>query len=155
MGEDRSPRSTKDDEPPNETRLLDIEFDEDGTLRLFCGRASDNLQRVRVALDGLIAGLTRRLVVTASLVASSGRYFGPWVLGLAVTSLRGAISHFENQNLTGRAVPYSESEYRMTTEASFEALHDDPDGLVERLFGPLNRALTGGRFKPAAHTGLH
>ncbi len=148
MGNDRSLRSEREDRPPRETGLLDLELDEDGTVRLFCGRASDDTRSGRVALDGLIAGLTRRLVVTASVVAREGAYFGPWILGLAVSNLRGAVSLFENQNLTGHALPYSEDDYRMTTEASFEDLQDNVDVLVERLFGLLNRALTAARFHP-------
>ncbi|HSH59868.1 MAG TPA: ATP-binding protein [Acidimicrobiales bacterium] len=146
VGEDRSLRSSREDRPPMETGLLDLEFDEDGTVRLFCGRATDTVRSTRVAIDVLIAGLTRRVVVTASVIARDGTYFGPWVLGLAVTNLAGAVSLFENQNMMGQAVPYSEEEYRMTTEGSFEELQEQADVLVERLFGRLNRALTGGHF---------
>lgn len=147
MGEDRSLRSLHEDRPPSETGLLDLELDEDGTLRLFCGRATDDTSTTRVAIDALIAGLTRRVIVAAGVIARSGGYFGPWTLGLAVTNLRGAVSLFEHQNAMGRALPFSENEYRMTTEAYFDALEQDPDVLVERLFGRLNRALSGGRFQ--------
>ena len=151
MGEDRSLRSSHEDRPPSETGLLDLELDEDGTLQLFCGRATDDTSTTRVAIDALIAGLTRRVIVTAAVIARSGGYFGPWALGLAVTNLRGAVSLSEHQTAMGRALPFSEDEYRMTTDASFHALEQDPDGLLERLYGRLNRALSGGRFQFRVH----
>ncbi len=150
VGPDRSLHSAREDRPPAETGLLDLELDENGTLRLFCGRASDMTRSSRVVFEALIAGLTRRLVITASVVAQEGGYFGPWSLGLALSNLRGAVSWFTSENLLGHGVAYSESDYRMTTEASFEDLRARPDDVVERLFGRLNRALNGGHFDPTS-----
>ncbi len=149
MGPDRLLRSAREDRPALESGLLDIEFDEAGTIRLFCGRASDNLNSTtRVVLEAVIAGLTRRVVVTAAVLARESSYFGPWILGLAVTNLRGAVSYYASQHLIGQVLAFSEDDYRMTTEASFEDLQGNHDELVQRLFGRLNRALTAGRFDP-------
>lgn len=153
MGPDRLLRSAREDRPALESGLLDIEFDEAGTIRLFCGRASDNLNSTtRVVLEAVIAGLTRRVVVTAAVLARESSYFGPWILGLAVTNLRGAVSYYASQHLIGQALTFSEDDYRMTTEASFEDLQGNHDELVQRLFGRLNRALTAGRFDPTFGT---
>jgi hypothetical protein len=149
IGADRALRSVREDRPLRESSLLDIELDEDGTLRLFCGRATENQPSGRVVFEVLIAGLTRRVLVAAAVVAKQGGYLGPWVVGLAVTNLRGAVSYYATQNIVGQAFPYSEDGYRATTEVSFDALQGDPDRVVDQLFGRLNRALTAGRFNPA------
>ena len=53
--------STLVDKPDVEKNLLDLEVNEDGGLRLFCGRASNTLRGVEYVIDGLVIGLTKRL----------------------------------------------------------------------------------------------
>jgi hypothetical protein len=82
--------------PPTRTegRLLDLEVNEDGSLHLFCGRASDRLrawrdEEVECVFETVIIGLTKRLVLVAQVVADTTGYLGSWDVGIAVTGLRG------------------------------------------------------------------
>lgn len=146
VGESRELRGVREDSRPQESGLLDVEFDEDGTVQLFCGRASDDRGGARLVLDQLVLGLTRRVIACASVVADAAGYGGPWLLGLAVTNLKGAVSWSVVQSFAASPAAYSEADYLETIEASNHALVSDVDGLVRRLYGRLDRALTGGRF---------
>ena len=146
MGVSRELRGVRVGSGPVESGLLDVEFDEDGTVQLFCGRATDERNGARLVLDGLVIGLTRRVVVCASVIAEAAAYRGPWLLGLAVTNLRGALSWHLVQDFAGSALPYSETDYLETIEVPYDALVSDVDTLVHRLYGRLDRALTGGRL---------
>jgi hypothetical protein len=131
--------------------VLDLEVREDGGLRLFCGRASDTLtsrytrdQPVECVIDGLVLGLTKRLVLAATTVAEATDYLGQWDFGIAVTGLRGLVSLRLVQPGHGYlAAPFSEDDYRQTVRATHERLVKDPDSVVESLTGRLNRALGG------------
>jgi hypothetical protein len=133
-----------------EKRVLDVEVNEDGGIRLFCGRASDaipmatGVQPVEWVLDGLIVGLTKRLVLVTAVVADTANYLGSWDLGVAVTKLRGLQSlTMVRAGHSLAAAPYSENDYRQTVRVTYERLTSDPDAVVEDLIGRLNRALGG------------
>jgi Putative DNA-binding domain len=129
-----------------ETHLLDLEIREDGGLRLFCGHASDTagpLNNIECALEPLILGLTKRLVLTAATVAEATVYFGQWDFGLAVTGLRDAVSWLLMQRIGWERTPFSDEDYRETVRVTYERLVKDPDSIVEELTGQLNRALGG------------
>jgi hypothetical protein len=146
IGISRQLQALRDDAAPTESGLLDVEFDEDGTVQLFCGRASDGRNGARVVLDQLVIGLTKRVFRCAQVVADAAGYRGPWLLGLAVTNLRGAVSRHLTRSFTGIATAYSESDYFQTIEASYDELTANVDELVRRVYGRLDRALTGGRL---------
>jgi hypothetical protein len=127
-----------------ENRLLDLEVNEDGGLRLFCGRASDTMRKVDYVIDGLIIGLTKRIVLVAETIANTTGWLGSWDFGVAVTGLRGRTSLRLAQHAQEYlAAPFSESEYRETVRATYERLVKDPDSIVADLTGRLNRALGG------------
>jgi hypothetical protein len=134
-----------------EKRLLDLEIGEDGSLRLFCGRASDTLGASYTGADAtesifesLILGLTKRLVLIAATVADTADYLGPWDFGIAIVGLSGLVSlRLVQRGDTWAATPYSEEDYRETVRATHERLVKDPDSIVEGLTGRLNRALGG------------
>jgi len=111
-----------------EKRLLDLEINEDGGLRLFCGRASDTLRGVEYVIDGLIIGLAKRTVLVAETVASTTGWVGSWDFGVAVTGLHRFTS---------------EDQYQETVRATYERLVKDSDGIVVDLTARLNRALGG------------
>jgi hypothetical protein len=128
----------------DEGDLLDFEVNEDGGLRLFCGRASDRLRGVEYVLDSLIIGLTKRLVLVAEVVATTTNWFGSWEFGVAVTGLRSRTSWYLTQHsLDYLAPPFSEDRYQETLRAIYERLVKDPDGIVADLIGRLNRGLGG------------
>jgi hypothetical protein len=129
-----------------EPRLLDMEINEDGGVRLFCARASAPRQfggtTLDVAVEGVILGLTKRVVLIATVVAETTSYLGAWDFGIAITNLRGRQSLSVVQ--TGwEATPFSDDGYRQTTRATWKQLTTDPDAIVAELTGRLNRALGG------------
>jgi hypothetical protein len=135
-----------------EHRLLDLEIGEDGSLRLFCGRASDALGRgytpgitedevTESIFESLILGLTKRLILLATAVAETTDYLGQWDFGIAVVGLRGMVSWRRVQRGDWDPTPFSEDDYRETVRATYEQLVKDPDSIVEDLTGRLNRAL--------------
>jgi hypothetical protein len=134
-----------------ETHWLDVELGEDGSVRIFCGRGSDNRSDgARVIIELIIGGLVRRGVEAAAAVAHTTGYQGRWDIGLAVNNLGGAVSYFRHDNWwveAGDLPPYRDATYRRTWSGTTSELLEDLDGVVERLVGPLNRTLTEGRFK--------
>jgi hypothetical protein len=127
-----------------ERNLLDLEVRENGGLRLFCGRASDTLRGVDYVIDGLIIGLTKRLVLVAETVANTTDWLGSWDFGVAVTDLRGLTSlHLAQHGQDYLATPFSEHQYQETVRATYERVVKDPDAIVMDLTGRLNRALGG------------
>lgn len=131
-----------------ETSILDLEVREDGGLRLFCGGASTTLHRfaepLEIAMELVIVGLTKRLVVAATTVADTADFLGSWDLGIAIIGLRGLwSSRLVASGQTWAAAPFSESEYRQATRATGERLGQEPDSVVEELTGRLNRGLGG------------
>ncbi len=77
-----------------EHQLLDLEIGEDGGLRLFCGRASDDLSssyhrrgEIEVVFESLILGLTKRLVLIATAVQ---RLWTTWASGTSALRSRGS-----------------------------------------------------------------
>jgi hypothetical protein len=143
--EDPGPRNPLTGGIDLETRLLDLEVNEDGGLRLFCGRASNTLRGVEYVFDGVIIGLTKRLVLVAETIADTTDWLRSWDFGVAVTGLRGLTSsHLAQQGQDYLASPYTKDEYRETVRATHERLTKDPDGIVADLTGLLNRALAQG-----------
>jgi hypothetical protein len=129
-----------------EEYLLDLEIGEDGTLRLFCGRATVTTgDGSKLAFEGLIAGLAAQVVVGALTIAAKANYFGTWSFGLAVTSLRGAASASARSasRWIDQPTRFSEDHYLRVSQVSHERLRADPAGVVADLFEPLNRALGG------------
>jgi hypothetical protein len=128
-----------------EKRLLDLEVNEDGGLRVFCGRASDTLRDdVECVIDGLVIGLTKRLVLVAETIANTTDWLGSWDFGIAVAGLRGLVSlRLVQHGQDWLAAPFSEEEYGETVRATYERVVKDPDSIVADLTGRLNRALGG------------
>jgi hypothetical protein len=108
-----------------EKRLLDLEIGEDGSLRLFCGRASDTFgtrfipdEATEAVFESLVLGLTKRLVLIAATIADTTDYLGPWDFGVAVVGLSGLVSLRLVQRATWAPTPYSEKYYRQTVRAT-------------------------------------
>jgi hypothetical protein len=131
-----------------ETSVLDLEVREDGGLRLFCGGASTTLNRfaepLEIAMELVIVGLTKRLVVGAATIADTADFLGSWDLGIAIIGLGGLwSSRLVASGQSWAAAPFSESEYRQATRATGERLGQEPDSVVEELTGRLTRGLGG------------
>src|SRR6266545_4691666 len=123
-----------------EKNLLDLEVNEDGGLRLFCGRASATMRNVEYVIDGLVIGLTKRIVLVAETIATTTDWLGSWDFGVAVTGLHGLTSMRLAQHAQEYLAPqFSEAEYRETVRATYERVVKDPDAIVADLTGRLNR----------------
>ena len=134
-------------EPLNENHGIEVEVGEEGTLRLFCSRASDDWRGGRVIFEILIGGLVRRVVDLAAVVSGDTGFTGDWEVGVAVTDLRGCVSYFRMKGwMVDRedCPPYPEESYERTWRGSAADLAA-PDGILARLVGPLNRVLNDGR----------
>lgn len=126
-----------------EQGLLDLEIDEDGSLHLLCGRATEHFDGDTDVMLPVVAGLVSRTLTIASVVSLLMGYSGAWDLGVAVNGLHGGIDHGHARNPIGRRVAtrYSESEYRETTTALTKQLEKDRDQVLSHLVGRLARGL--------------
>jgi hypothetical protein len=132
------------DKPDVEGKLLDLEVNEDGGLRLFCGRASDTMRNAEYVNDGLVTGLVKRIVLIAETIATTTGWLGSWDFGVGVTGLQGHTSVRLAQHGQDYLAPqFSEDDYRETLRATGERIVKDADGIVGDLTGRLNRALGG------------
>lgn len=122
--------------------LLELQVNENGGLRLFSARATDVLGRdsAFVVIDALVFGLVWRVIDWARTVAGQTGFVGNWRFGVALTKIAGARSPAFHP----RTTPFEGEEYEAWTEATYAELVNDPDLVVERLVGRLNRALSEG-----------
>lgn len=134
-----------------ETHWITMELREDGLVRLFNGRGSDHYRDgARVIFEIIVAGSVRRAVEAAIRVSDVTGYEGTWDMGVALTNLAGAVSYFRMANWWIDAddlPPYPEETFRRTWRGSAADLRRDPDAVVDRLAGPLNRTLNDGRLQ--------
>jgi hypothetical protein len=128
-----------------ERRLLDLEVNEDGGVRLFCSGASTTLGGdVECVTDSLVIGLTKRLVLIAETIATTTGWLGSWDFGIAIKRLRGLLSlRLVQHGQQYLATPFSEEDYQEMLRATGERVIKDADGIVADLTGRLNRALGG------------
>lgn len=134
-----------------ETHWIEMELREDGTVRLFNGRGSDLYRDgVRVIFELIIGGTVRRALEAAIRVSDATGHEGTWDAGVVLTNLAGAVSYFRMANWWVDAEdlpPYPEATYRRSWTGSTSELRGDPDAVVDRLVGSLNRTLNDGRFQ--------
>jgi hypothetical protein len=127
-----------------------MELREDGTVQLFNGRGSDFYRDgVRVIFELIIGGTVRRALEAAIRVSDAPGYEGTWDVGVALTNLAGAVSYFRMANWwvgVEDLPPYPEDTYRRTWTGTTDELRGDPDAVVDRLVGSINRTLNDGRF---------
>lgn len=125
--------------------LVDLQFGEDGSVRLSCGRGTDELgdglHRRRVVIGALVIGLTRGTLALAAELADQTGYAGSWDLGLALTRLHDAVDLDVSRRIMGLPQPYRGHNYRRTTTATTTELVDAPEAATARLVVPLLRAL--------------
>jgi len=123
-----------------EKYLLEIELTEGGSVRVFCGRASDMNNSTRLLFENLIVSLTSRAIALAAHAAEVCHYFGDWALGVEITGCRGAIS-WQRANWLTDDSGYPDDVYRALGRASSLELQDQPGRVVDKLVGRLLRTL--------------
>lgn len=88
----------------DEEDLLDIEFCEDGGIRLLMGRMTATWSRGgdarTVVADGLAVGYALRVVHSSTEIGRLMNYHGSWAYGLAAHGLRGLSSSVYNESLS-------------------------------------------------------
>lgn len=129
-----------------ESRALMVEICENGQLRLFCGRAAEQLGNTGYGagfylFDAICLGLTARMVSLASGVSQAAGYLGSWDFGVGVTGIKGATSYsrFERNQFAGPS--YTADKYTLTTRASLADIEAGSGPVIERLLGRLTRAI--------------
>lgn len=128
-----------------EDGTIELEVLENGGLRLYSARATDLMGAMPVVVDVLVYGLAWRVVDWTRTVADQAGFVGNWRFGIALTGINGARSHaVANRAFHSAARQFEGDEYEAWTEATYAELAGDPDAVVERLVGRLNRALSDG-----------
>jgi hypothetical protein len=124
-----------------EDRILDIEFREDGGIRLLMGRMTDQWKTEHIVADGLAVGYALRLARWAASVGERVGYRGAWVLGLHANGLRGLPSSVMNEHAFGRhsSTLYDAETYREVTAATHLESLQQPWAVADRLAGRLVR----------------
>lgn len=131
-----------------EPGCLELDFGEEGSVRLFCSRGSDHYKEAMVVLELLVGGLVHRVAHAAARVAGVTGYAGTWDFAVGLVGVADAVSYFRLNNwwIDADDLPaYPESEYVRDASFSTADVRDRPDLVVDRLVGPLNRALNEGR----------
>lgn len=124
----------------SESGLIELEIGEDGSIRLFCGRASAEIgDHKKVVFEELIVGLSKRVILTAKSVADAAGYYGSWDFAVAITNLHGALSFELTRH--GGGTPYSGVEYRSSARTTYQQLSEDPNSVVNALVSLLGRGL--------------
>jgi hypothetical protein len=127
---------------------LELEFDEDGSVRLFCSRATDMHPKGMVVFELIVGGLVYRVAGAVCAVSQATGYAGIWDCGLAVVGLKGCVSYFRLNNWwvdCAELAPYPNDEYVRVASLTSPEISQQADLLVERLVGPLNRTLSDGK----------
>lgn len=137
----RDGRQVSSADDSSERTSLDIELREDGGVRVFLGRLTDERNSVPLILDGLAIAYATRLVEWARSVGFVTGYNGRWLLGVAGNGLRGRRSITFEERFMDEGPTYDTDEYRQTTTAEYFELDEKPGDVVERLVGRLLRGL--------------
>jgi hypothetical protein len=129
--------------PRDEASMLDIEFREDGGLRVLVGRMTDVREsgQVEIICDGLAVSYALRLAGWAAAFGEQVGYRGAWVLGIYGDRLRGRQSHVYAEGAWGDSQTYDADDYRSVTTAVHLEMVERPNVVAERLVGRLVRGL--------------
>lgn len=148
----REGRQVHSDDARSERTSLDIELREDGGLRVFVGRLTDERNGIPLILDGLAIAYATRVVEWARSVGFVTGYYGRWLIGVAGSGLRGKRSITYEERFLEEGPTYDTDDYRQTTTAEYFELDERPGDVVERLIGRLLRGLgTAGYFASHVH----
>ncbi|MFH9439049.1 hypothetical protein [Streptomyces rochei] len=143
----RSDRTHVADGSWGEEDVIEVQLFEDGGLRLFMTRLSDNLNRQaseneeeQVLFDAGAVIHTRHMLELIRLVSEDVGYHGNWVLAVGANRLRGR-RRYSGQSYFPSNYRYSADTYEERTGATLAELRDAPGTVTRRLLGPLLRSL--------------
>lgn len=126
--------------------VIEVQFFEDGGLRLYSSRLSDNPGQSsgdeQALFDSAAVGLTRRMLEVVRLTAEQAGYFGNWTLAVGATRLQGRRRYAgEAWAFAGMSARYTQDTYKQATGATWADLNAAPGAITGRLLGPLLRSL--------------
>lgn len=137
------------DSGADEGGLIELEIDEDGSLRAFCGRGSDYRHgrsgrdlsdETRVFFERIVVGVTHQFLGVARGLSEATAFIGSWDFGLAVVNMAGTVSWEGSQAFVSMPATYGGRTYQSTTRATVVELEQRPQSVAERLAGRLCRA---------------
>jgi hypothetical protein len=142
LDSDRTVRIEPDGQKPRHSSIVDMEYREDGGLRLYYGRASDTRSDGEWLLLNAIAGETAGVIEAARLVSSTAGFHGSWRFGVALRGIRG-ISALNDERSFFDGWKFSEDRYDEAAEADYTALVEPGSPVVDALLGRLVRSTKG------------
>lgn len=126
----------------NTEDVVELEVDDSGAMRLFCGRLSDhvNSANAHVVFDIAPVLYVYRMMALCLAAADQAGYFGNWGLAVGGTGLRGRTSY----DTVGRLGAFDRQAatidtYTRSTTASYAELTTTPGAIADRLVGPFLR----------------
>ncbi len=135
----------------NETEgnAIDIEFREDGGIRIFAGRMTEPYSPnqftgpIQIILEGLAVSYALYAVHLCAAVSTKVGYTGSWVLGFWPRMVwPGSTSAVHLRRFFHEDGPkYDEDLYREVTQATLVEIQEHPLEVAERLVGALVRGL--------------
>ncbi|MEV8639301.1 ATP-binding protein [Streptosporangium sp. NPDC051023] len=123
---------------------IELQVHEDGGLRLFFSRLSDQApdgSGEQVILAAAAVGHTRRFLTLVLAAAQEAGYFGNWALAIGATGLNGLRAYTNNGIGFGPRARSDEDTYTRTTGVTWAELNSTSGAVTHRLAGPLLRAL--------------
>lgn len=141
----------ENDRHPAHSRVLDLEYREDGGLRLYYGRASDTHpeHQVRWLMLEAIVGEVAGVIEAARVVSRQAAFHGAWAFGVALRGIRG-IAAYDGNNWFHDGWKFSEDDYDEAVEVDRDTLFASGSPVLEPLVGRLVRATTGSSERLAA-----
>ena len=122
---------------------VEIEFSEDGAVRVTHTRFSDAVEGRQVLFEGAMPDLVRRTVGVAAAVADRTGYLGQWMLGVAATGIAGLPVYGSGRVFASAlaTVGADHLEYRQYTAAAALELQESPGAVTQRLVGRFLRSI--------------
>ena len=120
---------------------LEVEFSEDGVVRLMTTRFSDEVADEQAVFVTMMPTLVRQLVGVAGALAQEMGYGGVWMLGVAATGIAGRPVHWHDQWAGDSRVAADLEVYERVTSAPTMEMLDRPGPVADRLTGRFVRAL--------------
>lgn len=126
--------------------LVDVEFGEDGAIRVVMTRLSDvggadsSEQQI---FDVAAVVYVRRVMAMAIYISDLTGYHGGWQLAVGATGLKGMFPSENSRNMWGLGSSYAfeDDEYRNARVVSYTELLDTPGALTMALLGKFLRKL--------------
>ncbi|WP_170290547.1 AlbA family DNA-binding domain-containing protein [Kitasatospora atroaurantiaca] len=139
LGEGRihTPTGSSTDEHVVELQVL-----EDGGLRLYFTRFSDDSEGEQMLFPAVAVSLTRRLLQLTLAAADEAAYRGGWSLAVGATRLGGRRPWVSNRwSSWGETTRYTQDSYAQPTSAAWAEINESPAAVANRLVGRLLRGL--------------